>query len=104
MVNSLNLRVFQHVAQSGVILNEKYKIDLPMCFVHVIGQLSTSSSRLKVDVLCGLEQESSEFSLVSPTKYVYNFKDYQHIEPEIIFESKFCIPNLHNIMTCILRT
>ena len=84
--------MFTDIAQPGIILKEEYKIDLPMCFVHVIGQLLRSSSKLKVDGLCGLGKESSEFSLLSPKKYGYNFKDYQHVEPYIFIESKVLYP------------
>ena len=55
-----------------------------MCFLRVIGKLSPSSSLLKVDGLCGIEQESSEFSLAFPTKHGYKFEIYQHIDPCII--------------------
>ena len=89
MVNSLDLEEIPRFAQSGAILSEEYKIDLPMCFLHVIGQLPPSSSKIKVDGLCGLGQEPSEFSLVYPKDCGYKFKIYQHIDPEIIIESKF---------------
>ena len=74
MVNSLDLEEIPRFAQSGAILSEEYKISLPMCFLHVIGQLHASSSKIKVDGLCGLGQESSEFSLVSPKTMVTNLK------------------------------
>ena len=81
--------MFQTLTQFGALLSEEYQTDLPMCFVHVIKQLPSSSSKIKVDGLCGLGQESSEFSLLSPTEYGYKFKTYQHIKPHIIAESKF---------------
>ena len=37
--------------------------------------------------MCGVNEESSEFSLASPEEYGYKFEIYQHIEPDII-ESK----------------
>ena len=89
VVNSLDLRVSQHTLQSGAILHEEYKISLPMCFIHVIGELSSSSSKLKVDGLRGLEQQSSEFSLLSPKHYSYKFEAYQPTDPHIITEGMF---------------
>ena len=37
-----------------------------------------------VDGLHGIRNESSEFSLASPTKYGYKFKKHEHIEAQII--------------------
>ena len=54
------------------------------CYLHIIGKLAPSSSRLEVDGLCGVRQESSEFSLASPTEHGYKFKIYRHIEPAFI--------------------
>ena len=64
-----------------------------MCFIHIKGELSTSSSKLKIHGLCGLRQESSEFSLASPTEYGYKFDVYQHIQPHIedVTESKSAV-------------
>ena len=89
MVNSLDLRVSRHTFPSGAILHEEYKISLPMCFIHVIGQLSSSSSKLKVDGLCGLEQQSSEFSLLSPKEHGNKFETYHPTDPHIITEGTF---------------
>ena len=57
------------------------------CSLNIIGKLSPLSSKLKVVGMCGVNEESSEFSLASPEEYGYKFEIYQHIEPDII-ESK----------------
>ena len=57
----------------------------PVCNLHVITEMLVSSPsqlKLKVDGLCGRNDESSEFSLASPTEYGYHFDIYQHHEPE----------------------
>ena len=72
-----------------------------MCFIHIKGELSTSSSKLKIHGLCGLGQESSEFSLASPTEYGYKFDIYQHVQPHIedITQSKYAIYEIFIIVT-----
>jgi len=37
-----------------------------------------------VDGLHGIRNESSEFSLASPTKYGYKFQKHEHIEAQIV--------------------
>ena len=62
-----------------------HEINFPMwCSLNIIEKLSPSSSKLKVDGLCGVSQESSEFSLASPTEHGYKFETYEHVEPDII--------------------
>lgn len=68
--------------------NEEYEINIPMCFIHVIRKLSSSSSILKVDGLCGMECKSSEFSLAFPTEHGYRFEIYEHVEAQIITNCK----------------
>ena len=62
---------------------EEREICFPMCFIYINGNLSSSSSILKVNGLHGIGQESSEFSLVSPTEYGYKFEIYQRMQPQI---------------------
>ena len=61
------------------------KYEFPMCHLYVISEMlisSPSQLKLKVDGLCGRNDESTEFSLASPTEYGYNFEIYQHHEPK----------------------
>ena len=58
-----------------------HEVNFPMwCSLNIIGKLSPSSSILKVDGLCSVRKESSEFSLASPTE----FEIYRYIEPSVI--------------------
>lgn len=61
-----------------------FEISFPMSFFYIIGNLSSSSSKLTVNGLCGIGQDSSEFSLGSPTEHRSKFESYDHIEPQII--------------------
>ena len=62
-----------------------HEINFPMwCSLNIIGKLSPSSSKLKVVGMCGVNEESSEFSLTSPEEHGYKFEIYQHVEPDII--------------------
>ena len=57
------------------------------CTLHIIGELSASSSILTVHGLCGINGKSTDFSLISPTEpteHGCQFESYQHIPPEII--------------------
>ena len=54
------------------------------CSINIIGKLSPSSSKLEVHGLCGVNQESSEFSLASPTEHGYKFETYEYVYPVII--------------------
>ena len=61
------------------------RYECPVCDLHVITEMLVSSPsqlKLKVEGLCGRNDESSEFSLASPTDYGYQFEIYQHHEPE----------------------
>ena len=61
----------------------KYKC--PMYHLYVITETLVSSPSqliLKVDGLCGRNDESPEFSLASPTDHGYRFEIYQHHEPK----------------------
>ena len=53
------------------------------------------SSRLQVNGLCGIAQESSEFNLAFPTEHGYRFEVYDHTDPQIVKKSKmrfsYCI-------------
>ena len=56
-----------------------------MCHLHIVSEtLDSSPSQLilKVDGLCGRSDESSEFSLASPTEHGYSFEIYEHHEPK----------------------
>ena len=66
------------------------------CSLNIIGKLSPSSSKLKVDGLCGVRGESSEFSLASPTEYGYKFETYEHVVESGIIESEL---RIHNVRT-----
>ena len=66
------------------------------CFLNIIGKLSASSSKLRVDGLCGINQESSEFSLASPTEHGYKFETYEHVVKPVIIKSE-----LYHLYTCI---
>ena len=62
-----------------------HEINFPTwCSLNIIGKLSPSSSKLKVEGLCGIKEESSEFSLASPIEYGYKFEAYEHVEPVIV--------------------
>ena len=71
-----------------------------MCFLYINGRLSPSSSKLKVKGLCGVQHQSFEFSLDSPTEYGYKFENYKHIEPEIT-ESELSIIVMY-IASCMI--
>ena len=70
-----------------VVNDEEHEICFPLCFIYIIGKLSASSSKLKVDGLCCVGQESSEFNLASPTENNYKFEIYQHIQPHVVNKS-----------------
>ena len=58
------------------------------CSLYIIGKLSPSSSKLKVDGLCSTSKESAEFSLVSPKEYDYKFKKFSHVAKPGIIKSE----------------
>ena len=86
----MGLRVSKEYIPSGnkVKVVEKYEVNFPMSFLYINGKSSSSSSKMKVNGLCGVGQEFSEFSLLSPTEYDYKFEKYEHIKPHIT-KSKF---------------
>ena len=69
---------------------ERHEINFPMwCSLYIIGKLSPSSSKLKVDGLCGVGRESSEFSLASPTEH--GFEIYDHVAKPVIIKSELYV-------------
>ena len=82
---------------------EWHEINFPTwCSLNVIGKLSPSSSKLKVDGLCGVSQESSEFSLASPTEYGYKFEKYDHVAKPVIIKSElYNLYVYHDYTLCV---
>ena len=60
----------------------------PRCLLFIYGKLPSTSSRLRVNGLCGIAKESSEFNLAFPTKFGYRFEVYDHTNPRIVKKSK----------------
>lgn len=69
-------------------VNKQYVNGFPLCLLVISARLSPSSSSLKVNGLCGIRQESSEFSLASPTECVYKFEICEPTEPHVEKKSK----------------
>lgn len=70
------------------LVENEYLTNFPRCVLLINGKLSLISSKLRVNGLCGIAQESSEFNLAYPTEFGYKFEVYDHIDPQIVLQSK----------------
>lgn len=91
-VDCVDLTSLGNDTQSGnnddSLVENEYVTKFPRCLLIINGKLSITSSRLKVNGLCGVAKESSEFNLAFPTESGYRFELYDHIDPHIIITSK----------------
>ena len=98
-VDYLNLTSLVNDTQSGnndgSLVENEYLTYFPRCLLLINGKLSVTSSRLKVNGLCGIEKESSEFNLAFPTESGYKFEVYDHTDPHIISKSKMNFSYTH---------
>ena len=82
---------------------EWLEINFPTwCSLNIIGKLSPLSGEVIVDGLCGIDQESSEFSLASPTEHGYKFETYELVEPVIVKSELFNLYVFILMYVCII--
>ena len=91
-VDNIDLKLLGKDTQSGSnddgSVENEYLTSFSRCVLLINGKLSLTSSRLRVNGLRGIAQESTEFNLAFPTESGYRFEVYDHIDPNIIRKSK----------------